>query len=40
MARADAETLASLNHSSERFLMMVERKFGINIDYSEESLVV
>ncbi len=40
MARADANTCKKLESSSDNFLRMVEKKFKLVIDYSEESLSV
>ena len=40
LARADANTVKKLDSNSESFFRMVEKKFKLKIDYSEESLLL
>ena len=40
MPRADVETVKSLDSSSQKFIEMVQKKFGILLDFSEEALLV
>lgn len=40
MARAEVDTVTKLNFSADNFLKMVEKKFNLIIDYSEEALLV
>ena len=40
MARADVNTVNKLDSSAENFVRMVEKKFKLQIDYSEESLLI
>lgn len=40
MPRADIETVKSLDSSSKKFIEMVQKKFGILLDFSEEALLV
>lgn len=40
MARADVKTVKKLDSHAESFLRMVEKKFKLKIDYSEESLLL
>ena len=40
MPRADKQTLDSLNASAALFLGAAEKRFGVKLDFSEESLVI